>query len=70
MFCKVVFVKRVHLASWEDTQFRVFLFLEWKFATSTGYILSVHEIIILLYKLIIKPCMNVEEKILHVIFME
>ena len=32
MLCMVVLVKIVHLASWEDTQFRVFLFLEWEFA--------------------------------------
>ena len=73
MFCKVVFVKIVHLASWEDTQFPgIFIFgMEICYLLNicgTRYILSVHEIIILVYKLLVKPCMNVEEIIFYMLF--
>jgi len=70
MFCKFkFFVKIVHLAFRKDTQFRAFLFLEGKFGSGTHYILSIHDIIILLYKFLMKPCMSSGQN-LRVIFMK
>jgi hypothetical protein len=76
MFCKVVLVKIVLLASCRRTHnlwYSCFwngnlLFPEhlWKPLYSD----SIHEIIIMLYKSLVKPCMNVEEIIFCMLFHE
>lgn len=59
MFCKVVFDKIVHLASWEDTQFGgVFYFWNGNLLhlniCGTHHYLSIHKtIIIMLFKFLV-----------------
>ncbi len=71
--CSVSFFdKIVHLASWEGTQCMEFFYF-WNgsllFPEHLWHplFLIVHEIIILLYKLLVKPLMNIQEIIVSVL---